>query len=412
MKELLAIRLQAASTSTSKYKTLLKGISKDGRLKGTAQFNGAGRTGRWAHRGFQPGNLPSRGLLPTLETNLGIEAMLLGIADLCFDNVMLLATSAIRGCIVAAPGKKLVISDLSNIEGRDQAWLAGEEWKLQAFRDFDAGTGPDLYKLSYSKSFGIPHTEVDKDQRQKGKVQELALGYQGRVGAFVTFSLVYGIDLDEMARDAWDKIPKEALDDSIGFYEWVLKKKMPTYGLSREVFVVCNAFAVLWRNAHAMISGLWPELEQRTIEAVENPGVTMHVGKFKIRRDGGWLRIVLPSGRALCYPQPRVDNGKLSYMGQNQYTRQWQRLKTYGGKLFENCCQAVARDVMTHNMPAIEEAGYNIVLTVHDEVVTEAPDSPEFSVEHLSSLLAANPPWALDMPLAASGFETYRYRKE
>jgi DNA polymerase len=115
----------------------------------------------------------------------------------------------------------------------------------------------------------------------------------------------------------------------------------------------------------------------------------------------------------LCYPSPQVDDGgQISYMGINQYTRQWQRLKTYGGKLFENVCQAVARDVMAWNMPAIEAAGYQIVLTVHDEVITEAPDTPDFNPDHLGSLLAAVPSWAVGMPLAAGGFEAYRYRKD
>jgi DNA polymerase len=130
-------------------------------------------------------------------------------------------------------------------------------------------------------------------------------------------------------------------------------------------------------------------------EAIRNPGVTLTARKLKIRKDGNWLRIGLPSGRALCYPSPQVaDDGSISYMGVNQYSRKWQRLKTYGGKLFENVCQAVARDVMAWNMPAIEAAGYQIVLTVHDEVVTEAPDSPDFNADHLGQLLAANPPWA------------------
>ena len=229
----------------------------------------------------------------------------------------------------------------------------------------------------------------------------------------MTFALAYGIDLEEMARDALGAIPADVLKDSEGFYNWCLEKNAPTYGLSREVFVVCNAFAMSWRTAHASIASLWKELEDIACEAVTHPGVTLACRKFKVRRDGAWLRIVLPSGNALCYPHPKVDDkGKLSYMGQNQYTRQWSRLNTYGGKLFENACQAVARDVMTYNMPAIEAAGYTIVLTVHDEVICETPDTPEFNVAHLSAMLATPPSWATDMPLAAAGFETYRYRKD
>jgi DNA polymerase len=132
-----------------------------------------------------------------------------------------------------------------------------------------------------------------------------------------------------------------------------------------------------------------------------------------MRRDGAWLRIVLPSGRALCYPSPAVDeSGKVSYMGINQYSRKWQRLKTYGGKLAENITQAVARDVLASSMQPIEDAGYRIVLTVHDEIIAEAPDAPEFNPDHLASLMATAPSWAEGLPLAAAGFEAYRYRKD
>ncbi|HCB3268848.1 TPA: DNA polymerase, partial [Citrobacter amalonaticus] len=151
VKELLAIRLQASTTSTSKYKSLMKGVSSDGRLRGTLQFCGASRTGRWAGRLFQPQNLPR----PSLEQDQideGIEALKAGCADLLFDNIMELTSSALRGCIMAPEGKKLVVSDLSNIEGRKLAWLAGEQWKLDAFREYDEGTGPDLYKLAYARA--------------------------------------------------------------------------------------------------------------------------------------------------------------------------------------------------------------------------------------------------------------------
>ena len=124
------------------------------------------------------------------------------------------------------------------------------------------------------------------------------------------------------------------------------------------------------------------------------------------------MRMILPSGRALCYASPKVEDGKISYLGVNQYSRKWQRLKTYGGKLFENACQAVARDVMTENMPAIEDAGYSILLTVHDELITEAPDTEDFTDKILSQMLATAPSWAPDIPLAAGGFAAYRYRKD
>lgn len=450
LRELLAVRLQASTTSTSKYQTLIRSTSSDGRLRGLLQFNGAARTGRWAGRLFQPQNLP-RPWMKDAAIELGIEALKADAADLVFDNVMALTSNTIRGCIIAPPAKKLPVADLSNIEGRDQAWLAGEQWKLQAFRDFDtvltksgewltgpdlnamhlAGDhpdleldakgdpirkGPDLYKLAYSKSFGVAPTDMTKDQRQVGKVQELALGYEGGVGAFVTFAAAYRIDLEELPAKVFDVADQALVAESRDFLAWLIGQKGQTFGLSDDAFVACDVLKRAWRRAHPAIASMWRDLRDAAVNAIESPGKTYQVRALKLRRDGNWLRIVLPSGRALCYPSPRVEevNGKdtVTYMGIDQYTRKWSRLKTYGGKLFENVCQAVARDVMGHNMPAIEAAGYEIVLTVHDEVITEAPDSDEFNAEHLASLLAANPPWAPDMPLAAAGFETYRYRKD
>jgi len=449
LKELLQIRLQASTTSTSKYKTLVNGAT-DGRLRGLLQFCGASRTGRWAGRLWQPQNLPR----PTLKQEVideGIEALKLGCADLITDNVMQLTSSAIRGCIVAPKGKKLVVADLSNIEGRDQAWLAGETWKLDAFREFDSGTGHDLYKLAYASSFGIKPEAVTKDQRQVGKVQELALGYEGGVGAFVTFASAYKIDLEVMADEAIGAIPGSVWGQANIMLDWHRKRKRNPpveFNMSDKTWLVCESFKLAWRAAHPNIHSIWRELGEAVRLAVRVPKQTVPCRGLKIRRDGGWLRIVLPSGRALCYPSPAVSEGgepcphchgtgakvvdkaildcvecegtgivpgkggQISYFGVNQYSRKWTKLYTYGGKLFENVCQAVARDVMAHNMPIIEAKGYAIALSVHDELICETPDSDEFSSTELSQLLAANPPWALDMPLAAAGYESYRYKKD
>lgn len=418
LKDLLRIRLAASTSSTSKYKALARGTSTDGRLRGTLQFNGAGRTGRWAGRLFQPQNLP-RPTLPLTQIAAGIEALLAGCADLVAPDVMALASSAIRGCIVAPAGRKLVVADLSNIEGRVAAWLAGEDWKLTAFSDFDAGVGPDLYAVAYAKSFNVTPEEVmankkhgDGSMRQIGKVQELMLQYEGGVGAFVTGAATYGIDLDELAPKVLGAAPQRLVNEASSFHAWVTLQNMNDHGLSRDAFVACDTIKRGWREAHPAISIYWPELRDTVVQAIEHPGNTLVARRLKVRRDGNWLRIGLPSGRALCYPSPQIVDGAITYTGVNQYSRKWCRLKTYGGKLFENVCQAVARDVMAHNMPEIEAAGYEIVLTVHDEVVTEAPDLPEFNADDLASLLASNPPWALDIPLAAAGFETYRYKKD
>ncbi|WP_347460966.1 DNA polymerase [Acinetobacter sp. ANC 7454] len=412
VRELIAIRLQASTTSTAKYKALSLGTNSDGRLRGTLQFNGASRTGRWAGRLFQPQNLP-RPNLKQKDIDFGIEALKADCADLFVENVMELTSSAIRGCIQAPEGKKLVITDLSNIEGRGLAWLAGEEWKNQAFRDFDNGTGHDLYKLAYSKSFNVPPESVDKEQRQVGKVQELALGYEGGVGAFLTFAAAYGLDLDLMAEQAIDGIDSGVMNEAIRAWEWHKKERRNTFGLKKNTWLVCDSFKRSWRYAHPNISAWWSELKNTAISALTNPGKAYPCRKVVMMKKGNWLLIKLPSGRFLCYPGARAEaDGRISYMGNNQYTRKWERLYTYGGKLAENITQAFSRDVLAYNMPKIESEGYEIVLSVHDEVITETPDSPEFSNEHLSKLLAANPEWAIDLPLAAAGFESYRYKKD
>lgn len=419
LRELLAIRLQASNASTSKYKRIIKGVSADGRLRGLLQFDGAARTRRWAGRFWQPQNLP-RPAIGDLrddalqdEIDFGIEAIKARCADLIYDNVVEVASAAIRGCIVPPRGRKLVVADLANIEGRDAAWLAGESWKLRAFRDYDAGVGADLYKLAYAKAFGVRPENVDKVMRQIGKVMELMLAYQGGVGAFLTGALTYGFDIEEMAEDAFGTLPDDLVAEAEGMHDWTVRKKRSTFGLSRRAFVVCDAFKRGWRRGNPAIEATWGLLEDAVRRATQNPGMVVEAGRFKLQRTGAWLRIRLPSGRFLCYPSPQVDDsGKFAYMGVNQYSRKWTRLHSYGGKLFENACQSFARDILAHNMHAIEAAGYEIVLTVHDEIIAEAPDSDEFNGEHLASLMARNPPWAPDIPLAAAGFDAKRYRKE
>ena len=421
-RELLKLRQEASTTSTAKYKTLLNAVGDDGRLRGTLQFDGAARTRRDAGRIFQPQNLPSRGLLDQAEVDFGIEALKADAADMLFPSVMHLLSSAIRGTIIAPSGKKLVVADLANIEGRDAAWLAGEDWKLQAFRDYDTviGTdllgeplraGPDLYKLAYSRSFSMDVADVTKSQRSVGKVQELACQYRGSLGAFVTFAAGYGIDLDSMAEVAYPTLPDEALDEAEGLYNWYLDKGISTGGLPAKTAIVIFAFVQGWRRGHPGISGYWKTIDYAVREAIDSPGKTIPMGRCKARRDGAWLRIRMPSGRYLCYPFPRLDADGVSYMGVNQFTRKWERVRTYDGKFFENMCQSFARDVLFDHMPQVEEAGYKIVLRVHDELVTEVPDSPEFNAEHLSALISSPLPYCADMPLAAEGFEAKRYRK-
>lgn len=423
VRELLAIRLSASSTSVTKYQRLLDAVSADGRLRGTLQFCGAARTGRWAGRLFQPQNLP-RPTLEQPEIDDSIRAFHLGCAEIVLPDIIEAAQSAIRGSLVASPGKKLVVADLANIEGRVLAWLAGEDWKLQAFRDYDAGEGPDLYKVTAGRILNKQPEAVTKDERQSsGKVPELACGYQGAAGAFASMAQLYGLVLEH---DEVIRIVKQ------------------------------------WRKAHPATVKFWYAMEDAAKGATGNPGVVFEYSRIQFKRDGAWLKMRLPSGRLLCYPAPKVEDVKspcqrcggdgvvwtgdpaeipfsslkgldetetcskcsgsghvwraqLTYAGINQYSRKWERLKTYGGKLAENATQAVARDVIAGGLENAAEAHFQPLLTVHDEIITEVtlPTMGD-DVEDLCACMTAargRLAWTAGLPLAAEGFEATRYRK-
>ena len=433
LKELLRMRLQTATSSTAKYKALVNGVNTDGRLRGTIQFNGASRTRRASGRVFQPQNLPSRGLLPKADITLAIEAAKAGVLDLFLPNVMHAASSAVRGCIIPSPGHKLVVADLANIEGRVAAWLAGEEWKLQAFRDFDTVLGfdakgkpirggPDLYKLAYARSFRKGVDDVTDAERSVGKVMELMLQYAGGVGAFVTGAASYSVDLEDMADKAFDALPENLIIEAEGFLTWMEKKdkkfsSQKAFGLSRHAFLVCDVFKRAWRTANFQISSYWKEIEETARNAIASPGKAVSCRALTMLRQGAWLTVQLPSGRYLCYPAPRVsDEGEISYMGTDQYTRKWERITTFGGKFLENATQSLSRDVLYGSFAPVEAAGYKVILHVHDELVTEVPiDSglgvEGLGVEGLCQIMTAAQPWSTGLPLAAAGFEAMRYGK-
>lgn len=428
---LLKARLNGSRTSTAKYKKLLQAVQPDGRLRGILQYAGANRTGRWSGKVFQPQNLP-RPSHKKKDVETGIAALKAGMADWLYgDDLMPLCSSAIRGVLVAPDGRQFSVSDLSNIEGRGLAWVAGEQWKLDAFRRYDTllwnpdgspllntkseqqRAGHDLYILAYAGSFGIKPEVVTKDNRQIGKVQELALGYEGGVGAFVTFALAYGIDLDAMAEKAWPTLPTWAREQAERAWLWAVDANR-TYGLRERTYIVCDAFKRLWRGAHPNVVQLWRDLDTAVRNALSTPKRVYPVaGKLLVRFEAPWLAIKLPSGRSLLYYRAALNaQGEITYYGINQFNRQWCRLKTYSGKLTENVVQAIARDILAANMPRVEAAGFEIVLSVHDELITEAPASPEYSDARLSGLLATCPEWAPDIPLAAGGFTATRYRKD
>ena len=413
VKNLLRYRQQASKSSTSKYKRLLESHVV-GRLYHTLQYCGAQRTGRWARRLFQPQNLP-RPTLKFPEIEAAIQAVLDGTETVLVDDIMEAMSSAIRSALVAKPGHKLAVADLSNIEGRAAAWLADERWKLEAFSLFDLGLGPDLYVAAYARSFDMDPADVSKEGRQIGKVQELALQYEGGVGAFVSMAASLGIDLEQLAERALPTLSAEARKDAEGVYQWA-KRRNGTMGLDEPVYVACEALKRLWREAHPAIHGMWGACHRAAVSAVQNPGVEFKAGRLTFDRKGAWLRMRLPSGRFLLYPNPKVEwsgeRASLSYAAWNVYTKSWKHEPTYGGKLFENACQAVARDVMAEGMFRAEDTGYPIVLTVHDELVCEVPDSQGYTGDGLADLLAEGADWTHGLPLAAKGYETHRYRKE
>ncbi len=385
LRELLAMRLQTSTTSNAKYNRLLKAVSSDGRLRGSVQFSGAARTKRWAGRIFQPQNLP-RPDMDREDIEAGIESILTGSAHLIYDEPIKLCSNAIRGVIVAGEGNKLVVSDLAQIEARVLPWLAGEQWKLDAFAAYDRGEAPDNYVVAYARGFDVEPEAVGKPERHIGKTSELSAGYGGAYAAWISMAASLGVEIP----------PKE------------------------KVLEIVRA----WREAHPALcdwdTGLWKQLDDAARMAIMHPGQTFAAGEhIRFERWREWLRMELPSGGFLNYAAPaiiddprRPGRDTVSYMGVNNYTRKWERLTTYGGKLSADATQATAREIMAHNLFAIEEAGYLPILLVHDEVVTEVPDTDTFTAERLNAMLAHQPPWADGLPLSAGGFETTRYRKD
>ncbi len=378
----LTLRQEAAKSSVAKYQAMRDRVGADGRMRGWAQYHGAA-TGRWAARGPQFHNF-ARPLI--LHSDAAVQDALAHLDDAAYlDNVVGPPLQVLSDCLrpVIQPDAAHVFTcaDFSNIEGRVLAWLAGETWKVQAFRDFDRGTGPDIYRRAYAAAFGVQVDHVTKDQRQVGKVMELALGFGGGVGAFQTMARNYGVTVADATADA---------------------------------------LKVRWRAAHPRIEAFWHALNTAAMRAV-NAGRTIEAGPVAFRHKGSWLFCRLPSGRALAYPFPIIKQvytpwdelrDALHYWAENSMTHQWECVSTYGGSLAENITQAVARDLLAEAMVRVEAAGHAIVLHVHDEIVVETPAAQPLSVEALCALMTEAPAWASGLPIAAAGWQGRWYRKE
>lgn len=452
-RELIEMRLGAASTASTKYAPLLLGLSRDGRRRGCLQYGGAKRTLRWAGKGFQPQNL-ARGYYADEELDKGIAALLKGRAHRRFD-VSKLAATTVRSCIVPEKGKKFVVADYSNVEGRGLAWIAGEQTALDVF-----AAGRDIYCETAGKMFRLDPgfiKENRKDLRQIGKACELGLGYGGGVAAFLQFAKNLGLDLYQMAQDMGGTFPDHIWAAARRGFEFARiqeknkrapkgkKADRPSYDLPRKVWMTCDAIKRMWRESHPETVAFWQDLEDAAQAAIKNPGRAFWAGArvrengdraVKITRTftrddngdkvpGWWLKVELPSGRVLSYPgvglsvEIEVDEetGKknkrvrIKYQGENQTTRQWGWQFTYGGKLAENIVQALCRDLLAWSMPVVEAAGYPIILSVHDELITETPDDDRYNVAELEAAMCHLPSWARGFPLAAEGDIMYRYRK-
>lgn len=374
----LEIRKELSKSSTGKLDAMLARRCRDGRARGNLMYHGA-TTGRWAGVGIQMQNLP-RGSIDNAESCL--TAIATGdyrVVEMIWDSPLSAVSSALRSMITGGPGRDLIAADFSNIEGRVLAWLAGEAWKLDAFRDFDAGTGPDLYKLAYSRSFNVPVANVSKNDRQVGKVMELALGYQGGVGAFQSMARIYGVEVADAKADE-------------------LKRA--------------------WRGAHPATVSFWYALEDAARNAVLHPKQIFTAGRIGFAAGGGFLWMKLPSGRLLGYPRPSVKTVEskfgpkevVHFWGVDTFTRDWSEQTTYGGKLAENATQAVARDVMAEALLRVERAGFPVILSVHDEAVSEVPAGTG-DVAAYEAAMTTLPTWASGLPVAAEGWTGKRYRK-
>ena len=384
-KALIGQRLMISATSTAKYQKVMSAVCDDGRLHGTLLFCGAPRTKRDAGRLFQPQNLP-RPDMPVEAIERTIQTIKAGLGTTMLDEPMRAAWNALRGLVVADKGKKIVQADFSQIEARVLPWLAQEEWKLQAFRDYDVGIGPDLYRVGAARILNLDIDQVTKPIRQMyGKVPELACGYGGSVGAFRAMASTLGMD-----------IPAE-----------------------HEIKEIVDA----WRERNQRIAswqdGLWVTLENAARSAVQSPGKVFEAGPYiRFEKWRNWLRMELPSGGYLSYADPHFFDhshggpNSLCFWGVNSYTRKWERLYTYGGKLSADATQATARELFAYNWQHVEDQGFPIVLRCHDELLTEPIDDPEFSVDKLVAAFTRRPPWIDDkLPISADGWETQRYGK-
>lgn len=376
-RRVMALRREMAKTSNMKYQAMQTCVCDDGRIHGLLQFCGAARTGRWAGRLVQVQNLPQNHLSDLDYARTLVKAGDLEEFEMNYANVTQVLSELIRTAFIASPGHILHVCDFSAIEARVIAWIAGESWVLDVFKE-----GGDIYCATASQMFGVPVEKHGKNShlRQKGKISVLALGYGGGISAL------------------------EAMGGSrLGLTEYEEKETVR-----------------LWREANPHIVRFWAVVEKAAVTAIKTGNtVTIHRG-ITVGFRWGMLLITLPSGRTICYPRARIsmeyddgwrgDHEIIEYEGMNQTTKKWEITRTYGGKLTENIVQATARDILGIVMLRARRDNLPIVFHVHDEIIAETPiDRPLADVE---ALFSEPIDWCRDLPLKGAGYSTPYYLKD
>lgn len=365
--EVLSCRQQLAKSSVSKYAAMSNMVCADSRARGCFMFYGANRSGRWAGRGIQLQNLPQNHMDDLEEARNLVRDGNFNALELLYDNVPEVLSELIRTAFVPKPGYKYIVSDFSAIEARVLSFLAGEQWRMEIFKE-----GKDIYCASASQMFKVPVEKhgINGHLRQKGKIAELALGYGGSVGALKSMgALDMGLDTSEL----------QPLVDA-------------------------------WRTSNQCITSFWWAIDAAVKQAVIYKTSTETHG-FHIYYQGGMLFIDLPSGRRLCYVKPRMGvnqfgSDSVTYEGIN--TGKWTRIESYGPKFVENIVQAVSRDILAYAMRTLSHC--QIVGHVHDELIIEC--SPRVSLEELCKQMGRTPPWISGLLLRADGYECKFYKKD
>ena len=380
VRRVLEIRQTLSKTSVKKYQTMLDIAGEDDRARGIMQFYG-GHTGRWAGRSLQPQNL-ARNTMPDDELDVAREFVKMGdfeSLEMIFGEPAPIFSQLVRTAFIPSPGNRFIVSDFSAIEARVIAWIAGEEWRLEVFRN-----DGDIYCESASHIYHVPVVKhgINGELRQRGKVAELALGYGGAVGAMKQMDTSGSVPEDEMQ------------------------------GIVTQWRAESPKIVRMWRDcqdaAVSVIRGNQPKRVLRSLQGTE----------FYVKLVDGTpvLFIRLPSGRPIAYWDPKVMDTemgpRITYMTQNQTTRKWERCETYGGKLTENIVQSVARDCLAEKMKLLESMGYPIVFHVHDEMILDVPREDTRAAEIVDKIMAEPIDWAPGLPLKGGTYECDFYRKD